>query len=147
MMATFRRLLRFPAAERRALVVAAALQLLFAVLLRAVPIGAVARAVGSSGARRGDAAGVQAVNRWLWALDASGRHLGAASSCLARALGAQWLAGRHGVTLPISIGIARGADGSLAAHAWIAGPDTLCLGAEQAGRYLPLATLDGTARL
>jgi hypothetical protein len=147
MTGTLLRLLRFPPAERRALVAAAAMQLLIALALRLVPVGRIARAAGA-GRRHGRSDGdIEAANRWLWAVDASGRHLGRASSCLARALAAQWLAGGHGVRLPISIGVARGADGSLAAHAWIAGPHALRLGAEQADRFAPLATLDGAASL
>ena len=143
MITTLRRAMRFPAAERRALVVAAVLQVIAGVALRLAPVGAIAHAAGRLGGRRRRDADIDAAHRWLWALDASGRHLGRASSCLARAVAAQWSARRCGIALPISIGVVRGADGSLAAHAWIAAPGGLRLGADRAGGYVPLATLEG----
>jgi hypothetical protein len=51
------------------------------------------------------------------------------------------------VTLPVLIGVARGDGGSLDAHAWIAGPQTLRLGADSAERYVPLVVLQAATKL
>jgi hypothetical protein len=142
MMATLRRWMRFPHRERRMLLAAAALQVVFSVLLRIVSFRRMTASVTAPRVEPHAAPDIAVVGRWLWAIDATGRHLGAASSCLARALAARWIARRTGVDLPISIGVARGASNSFDAHAWIAGAHDLHLGAAAAARYVPLLTVD-----
>jgi len=136
-----RRWAQFRAAEQWTLVAAAALQIACTALLRVVSFRWLAGAHGAA-LVRDSAPDLIALERWLWALDAAGRHLGFASSCLGRALAARTIARRFGVDLPIAIGVARADGGPLDAHAWIDGPEGLRLGAAAANRYVRLIPCD-----
>ena len=142
MIATLRRAYQFPPATRRALVDGAIVQVAFAAALRLIPFRTVARASRRVHAVRRAASDFATLSRRLWAIEAAGRHLGGASTCLARALAAQWIAARHGVRLPVSIGVARGAGGSLDAHAWVAAHALVRVDADRIDRYRPLVTLE-----
>lgn len=141
MIARFRGWRRLERTQRRRVLAAAALQLVCTAALRVVPFRRLAR-IGRCKIDATVTPDLVALNSWLCAIEAAGRHLGPASTCLARALVARWIASRSGVDLQIAIGVARGGGESLDAHAWITGPHALHLGASSASRYVPLVTSD-----
>lgn len=68
------------------------------------------------------------------------------STCLARALAAEWLLRGGGHDALLTIGVARGQGASLDAHAWVESGGVVVAGDDQLGRYQPLATFDTRAR-
>jgi hypothetical protein len=108
--------------ERRMLVSAASTQLALAAALRVLPFATVRRALALTTRRheRLNEHAAASLPLLQWAVDASARRLGAASSCLVRALTVQWLAGRRGIAVPVHIGVRRNAP--FDAHAWIGEP-------------------------
>jgi hypothetical protein len=60
------------------------------------------------------------------------------STCLVRALAAYILCRRAGVQAELCIGVARGGDGSLEAHAWLRSGDRVLVGDRGMERYVPL---------
>jgi hypothetical protein len=62
---------------------------------------------------------VSSARRVVWAVEAVARRLFPARPCLPQALAARFLLARRGVTTDLHIGVARTADGELAAHAWL----------------------------
>ena len=79
--------------------------------------------------------------RIAWAVDRVGSYLGNAT-CLARALAAQRLFGRHGFSSRVSIGVVAGErrenHSDLIAHAWLEFRGQVLVGGPDIGRYTPL---------
>ena len=62
-----------------------------------------------------------------------------AATCLCQALAAQTLLGRRGVPAQLRIGVARGPQGQLHAHAWLEADDRIVFGeAPDQARFTPL---------
>ncbi|MGH9409292.1 MAG: lasso peptide biosynthesis B2 protein [Vicinamibacterales bacterium] len=78
-------------------------------------------------------------DRIAWALEATGRRLGGASSCLGRALLAQMLLSRGDAPVSVCLGVKHPAGGALQAHAWAVRGDRILVGAP-AHEYLPMLT-------
>jgi Transglutaminase-like superfamily len=66
-------------------------------------------------------------DRVIWAIEATGRRLGRLSTCLTRALAAEWLLDASGGRVSLTIGVRRSA-GSLEAHAWLARDGRILIG-------------------
>jgi len=79
-------------------------------------------------------------DRVIWAIHATGRHLGRVSSCLVRALVAD-LVIEGGGSRTLTIGVRRTAVGALEAHAWLARGDRVLIGATRE-EYAPLVEWD-----
>jgi len=80
--------------------------------------------------------------RLAWAIDATGRRLGRASTCLVRALVAELVMDAHDGPMTLTIGIRRTEGGAFHAHAWLAREDRVLIGATS-DEYLPLASWTG----
>ncbi len=96
---------------------------------------AVARAVGRG--RRAD--GVSAA-RVIWGVRAVAARVPAAT-CLTQALAASMLLSRYGHEATLRIGVAKGEDGRLRAHAWLESGGEPILGAPAPGAFHPLPPL------
>jgi hypothetical protein len=80
--------------------------------------------------------------RIAWAIEATGRRLGRASTCLIRALVAELLLDAHEGPMTLTIGVRRTAAGAFHAHAWLACEDRVLVGATSED-YLPMASWTG----
>jgi len=80
--------------------------------------------------------------RIAWAIEATGRRLGRASTCLVRALVAELALDQHAGAMTLTIGVRRTGAGVFHAHAWLAGPDHVLVGATT-DEYLPMASWTG----
>lgn len=121
-----RRFFVLPAADRPLVVAAAAAYLTFWVALRLLPFLAVRRL-----AERGRAAANPArvsTARIAWAVDVVERLAGGRRNCLVAALAARALLGRYGHRSQLGIGVRRGEDGHLRAHAWVETDGTVLVG-------------------
>jgi len=80
---------------------------------------------------------------WIsWAVENLGARGRMNSACLPRALAAQAMLRRRGITSRLCIGVAR-EDGAIAAHAWVeVGKDKIVVGAE-AGAFTRIAEFGG----
>jgi hypothetical protein len=89
-------------------------------------------------------AGPVSEGRILWAIDASARYRAATSTCLTRALAAEWLLGSAGAPRTMVIGVARPGGGVIHAHAWLERDGRVIVGGADATRaYVPLAAWGG----
>jgi hypothetical protein len=78
-----------------------------------------------------------------WAINVVSSQMPGGVKCLARALATHILMTKYGHTPKFKIGVAKGGEGQLEAHAWIENPDgKIVIGwLEDLGRYLPLPSL------
>ena len=126
------------AADWRLLVAVAAAQVVTAAALRAMPLPVLRARAGRL--------------RWLapfvvrgseeriaWAIEATGRRLGRLSTCLIRALVAEFVLDSSGGPVSLTIGVRRTVTGTLEAHAWLTRQDRVLVGAT-ADEYVPLVT-------
>ncbi len=74
-----------------------------------------------------------------WAVEATGRRLGRASSCLVRALVTQMLLEGAGEAVSLSLGVKHTTEGALQAHAWVTRAGRIVVGAP-VDEYLPIVT-------
>jgi hypothetical protein len=132
---------RFSAADWWLLVAVAAAQLGVAGALRLMPLAAWRRRAGQwTSVTRFLVRGSN--QRIAWAIEAAGRRLGRASSCLVRALVAELLLDAHDGPMTLTIGVRRTAAGVFHAHAWLAREDRVLVGATS-DEYLPMASWTG----
>jgi hypothetical protein len=83
--------------------------------------------------------------RIAWAIEATGRRLGRASTCLIRALVAELLLDAHDGPMTLTIGVRKTAAGAFHAHAWLAREDRVLVGATN-DEYVPMASWTGLPR-
>ena len=81
--------------------------------------------------------------RIAWAVAAAGRRVPGGRNCLAQALAAHVLLGRHGHPSRLRLGVARGSEGEVTAHAWVEIGDAVLVGAAGHERFTPLPAYDG----
>jgi len=140
-MRTLRRLLALRPDERRVLVAAVLLVVAARLSLRLCPYRVVRRLAARLArptARLRAPAAVIAL-----AVAAAGRRVPGGRNCLAQALAAHVLLGHHGHASRLRLGVARGAAGEFAAHAWVEIGDAVLVGATGRERFTPLPALDG----
>ena len=140
-MRTLRRLLALRPDERRVLVAAVLLVVAARLSLRLCPYRVVRRLAARLArptARLRAPAAVIAL-----AVAAAGRRVPGGRNCLAQALAAHVLLGRHGHASRLRLGVTRGAAGEFAAHAWVEIDDAVLVGATGRERFTPLPALDG----
>ncbi|MCP5150991.1 MAG: lasso peptide biosynthesis B2 protein [Ectothiorhodospiraceae bacterium] len=65
----------------------------------------------------------------LWAVHAAARHVPIGATCLVHAVAGSLLLARHGHPSQIRIGVARGTEGGLEAHAWVECGERVVIGA------------------
>ena len=80
--------------------------------------------------------------RIAWAIEATGRRLGRASTCLIRALTAELVMDAHEGPMTLTIGVRKTAAGVLHAHAWVTREGRVLIGATS-DEYLPMASWTG----
>lgn len=141
-MGALRRLAARPAADWGLLVEAGLLLAAVRVGLWALPFTTLrrvtrrlARAPRDRVAREADEA------RLVWAVGAAGRAV-PRTTCLVRALAAQALLARHGRPSQLRLGVARGPDGALLAHAWLEREGRVLVGGVVTERYVPLPSIE-----
>jgi hypothetical protein len=143
-----KRLLKFmhlPAAERWLLVKAALLLSAIRLGLELIPFQTLRRllakvAEASTGLQETDRS---SADRIVWAVEAAGRRLPGAGTCLTQALAAHVLLRRQGYPTLLHIGVLRGEEGRFEAHAWLKSGDKVVIGGGELERYTVLALLEG----
>ncbi|MBI4169108.1 MAG: lasso peptide biosynthesis B2 protein [Acidobacteria bacterium] len=141
-----RKFFRLPFAERRLFVAAALALPLMRPGLHLLPFRAFRRLLLAAARRplRAHGAGDHpAPERVLWAVEAAGRLVPWASTCLTRALTAELLLRRRGYPGRMRLGVARSAAGAFLAHAWVEGPGGISIDAPAPAIFVPLPALDG----
>jgi hypothetical protein len=79
--------------------------------------------------------------RIIWAVETASRHI-PKCACLTVALTAQVLLSRHGQKSDLRIGVVKGAEKNLEAHAWLESEGRILVGAlHDLSRYTPLPQL------
>ncbi|MEE9165897.1 MAG: lasso peptide biosynthesis B2 protein [Candidatus Neomarinimicrobiota bacterium] len=84
--------------------------------------------------------------RIVWSLEMVGRFMLGTRNCLAQAMAARVLLEWWGKPGHVCIGVARGGDGELKAHAWVEGDDAVIMGGTDVSGYTPLLVLEGEIR-
>jgi hypothetical protein len=84
------------------------------------------------------------VDRVVWAVTVANRYMPGEVKCLARALTTQVLLGQRGHQALLRIGVAKGEQGQLEAHAWVESQGRIVIGdLADFSRYTPLPPLEG----
>lgn len=76
-----------------------------------------------------------------WAVRVVSRFIPSAT-CLAQALALQTLLSREGIHSDLAIGVARGDESGIAAHAWLEVDGTVMIGGEERNRFTRLKMLE-----
>jgi Transglutaminase-like superfamily len=139
-----RKFLRLTHGDRRLLLNAAILLVAIRLGLRLVPVKTLryllARTQATTELQEADQV---YVDRVPWAVTLVSRYLPAPTSCLTRALAAQALLSRRGYQSHLRIGVAKGEDGQLEAHAWVESKGRVVIGGlKELSRYIPLRALE-----
>jgi hypothetical protein len=138
--------MRLPAAERWLLVKAALLLAAIRLGLGLLPFQTLRRLLGKvTEAPTGwlQEADQSSADRVVWAVEVASRYLPAAGTCLTQALVAQVLLARRGHPGLLHIGVVKGEEGQLEAHAWLESGGRIVIGESELDRYTPLAALEG----
>ncbi|NJK41361.1 MAG: lasso peptide biosynthesis B2 protein [Acaryochloridaceae cyanobacterium SU_2_1] len=89
----------------------------------------------------------RSVGKAIWAVNVSSRYMPGKVKCLARALATQVLICRQGYQPELKIGVAKAADHSLEAHAWIELQGQVIMGlVHDLSRFTPMPSLDSKSR-
>lgn len=81
--------------------------------------------------------------RLLWAVETAASGLLADRACLTQAMAAEWLLARRGLVTHLQIGVAKGEDGRLQAHAWLEQDGRILIGgSDSPQQFTPLPSLD-----
>jgi hypothetical protein len=78
-------------------------------------------------------------NRIVWAVELASRHVPATSNCLIRALATNALLARQHYPARLHIGVAKGTDNKLQAHAWVESDGKVVIGGSELGEFVPLS--------
>jgi Transglutaminase-like superfamily len=129
--------------ERRLLVKAVVLLTLVRLGLGRVSFASLRRLVTG---RRSRGYGSARVDRAMtdlvvWAVDAAGRHVPGRTTCLTRAMTVQAMLARDGHPSRLHVGVVRGQQGRLEAHAWVECDGRIIVGGSpsEIGQFTPLA--------
>ena len=135
------RVSRLAGADRRLLARAGVLQLAVVGGLRVLSFERLQRGLAWL-ARDSNGPPAPPLERMVWAVEATARVL-PGTTCLSQALTAQVLLQRAGYPARLRIGVSRGGQDGLEAHAWLESADRLVIGGDGHERYSPLPPLDG----
>jgi hypothetical protein len=84
------------------------------------------------------------VDRVIEAVEVASRYMPGGVKCLARALATQVLLGQRGYQAELRIGVAKGEEGQLEAHAWVENQGRTVIGnLADLSRFTPLLPLEG----
>jgi|SRR5215208_5446867 len=81
------------------------------------------------------------VDRLVWAVTVASQYVPKAT-CLTQALAAQILLGRHAYPTQLRVGVARGEEGRLEAHAWLENQGKVIVGGGELSRYTLLPGME-----
>jgi hypothetical protein len=81
------------------------------------------------------------IKRVVWAVEAAARRVPSAT-CLTQALAAKAMLNRRGFSIDLHIGVAKGSQGNLEAHAWIEYAKRVVIGGPEIKRYNRLLVLE-----
>jgi hypothetical protein len=142
------RFVRLPAAERRLLVKAALLLVAIRLGLGLLPFQTLRHLLAQvaevpTGFRETNRSSTEGI---AWAVEVAGRHLPGAGTCLTQALAAHVLLRRQGYPTLLHIGVLKGEEGRLEAHAWLKSGDKVVIGGGELERFTVLALLEGEKR-
>ncbi len=84
--------------------------------------------------------------RITWAVSAVSRRIPLLSRCLTQAVATKILLARWGYPALMRIGVSKGENGRLEAHAWVESQGVVVMGAPAAGDFIPLPNIDGGMR-
>jgi hypothetical protein len=138
------RLRRLTAADWLLLAAAAAAQIAAYCALNAVPLSR----LGSRAARMRPLARVLlkgSDERVIWAIEATGRRLRGASTCLVRAMVAEIRFASPDRAVRLEIGIRRASGGALESHAWVSDRDRVLIGGPIAPDFVRLVAWEPAA--
>ena len=142
-MSRLRKLLALPAAERHALLAAAALLPIVRLGLWILPFGTLRRLLAVS--ERLHPLGPQrrrpGPDCVAWAVGVVSRYLLRTSSCLTQALTAQLLLRWHGYPAVVRIGVTRTEEAPFRAHAWVESEGRVVFGGARPSQFTPLPAL------
>lgn len=106
--------------------------------LVALPFATVRRIVARRYRRIEDKPSRPALERVTWAIEVTSHYVPGGSNCLVRALASEYILGRFGYPSELKIGVAKGAAGELAAHAWLESDGRVVIGEFELDRYTEL---------
>jgi hypothetical protein len=112
--------------------------------LIALPFATIRGIVARRYRRLDDKASRPTLERVTWAIEAASHYVPGGSNCLVRALASEYVLGRHGYPCELKIGVAKGAAGEFAAHAWLESDGRVVIGEFEVDRYTALG--DGEDR-
>ena len=141
-MRALRRLLALSPAEQRLLITAVMLVVAARTSLRLFRYTTVRR-LATRLARPAKRPPHLPADRIAWAVSAAGWRAPGGRNCLAQALVAQVLLGRHSHETVLRLGVTHTPGSRLEAHAWLEHNGVVIVGGHGAARYTPLPTLAG----
>ena len=119
MVALVKKALRLHPSDRRLVFGTVGLLAIVRLALWLLPFTVVRDMLAAASPREGgDRAADEATRRVAWAVDRASRYVPGAT-CLPQALAAEWLLRRRGQRAQLRIGVTKGLDGHLLAHAWL----------------------------
>jgi hypothetical protein len=143
-MRLLRKFLCLPPNDRRLLVSAAVVLGLIGAALRLISFKKLLHLADEFSRRppRGQDPSYPSSERITWAVSAVGRRIPFLSRCLVQAVTTKILLARWGHPALIRIGVIRGENGRLEAHAWVESQGAVVMGAGAAGNFIPLSSMD-----
>lgn len=145
-MGRLHKFLSLSAAERRLLVQAALLLSVVRLGLWLLPFQSLRRSLArlARGPAKERNAGGLPLDRFVWAVEAASRYVPGARTCLVQALAGQVLLVRRGYPVQLRIGVTKGEEGKLEAHAWLESEGQIVIGGtESPSRFTPFPHLEG----
>jgi hypothetical protein len=106
--------------------------------LVALPFATVRGIVARRYRRLDDKTSRPALERVTWAIEAASHYVPGGSNCLVRALASEYILGHLGYPCELKIGVAKGAAGEFAAHAWLESDGRVVIGEFEVDRYTAL---------
>jgi hypothetical protein len=138
-----RKFVNLPPVERHLLVQAVLLAVAVRLGLWLLPFQTLRRLLARA-ARGGHGARTVPSGRVVWAVKAASRSVPSARTCLVQALAGQVLLTRQGYPVQLRIGVAKGEEGQLEAHAWLESEGRIVIGGEESpSRFTPFPHHEG----
>ena len=146
-MSRMRKFLQLPPTDRALLIRSAALLGAVRMGLWLLPHRLLRRVLSAMTRRKARSRGAHGLpDRIAWAVMVASRYVPSTATCLSRALAAYVLLVRSGHVARLRVGVARGADGSFEAHAWVESDGRILVDAPaDPSRFVPLPPVPGGA--
>lgn len=145
-MAKWVKLLRLTRSKRRLLCEACLLLTSIRLGLHLLPFQLLMRVISTACKPDGQSAiaSPNSIESVVWAVEGISRHMPGHTKCLARALTTKVLLHQQGYVSNLKIGVAKSANGSLEAHAWIEYEGRIVIGnLRDLSRFIPLPSVEG----